>query len=183
MKSRDGKRQRGKSESEEKVREEEIKEEKVRESQQKEGPGAQKGRKVAKQCVFSMTCSSGGSRSRLVKDERVARRCGTKKNSNLNVQSTPKWDHVCKLRYRKSARSCGAKHISKSKRTKHTNIRPLWELYLGVETVYAVLVRSTSPSPNVQPTSTVENFWKLQCRQKFRPFWREAHVKVKSVQN
>ena len=32
-----------------------------------------------------------------------------------NVQSTPCSDHFWKLRSRKSARSCGAKHISKSK--------------------------------------------------------------------
>ena len=32
-----------------------------------------------------------------------------------NVQSTPLSDHFWKLRCRKSARRCGAKHISKSK--------------------------------------------------------------------
>ena len=34
-----------------------------------------------------------------------------------NVQSTPRSDHFWKLRCRKSARRCGAKHISKSKFT------------------------------------------------------------------
>ena len=37
-----------------------------------------------------------------------------------NVQNTPGSDHFWKLRCRKSARRCGAKHISKSKCTKHT---------------------------------------------------------------
>ena len=37
-----------------------------------------------------------------------------------NVQNTPFSDHFWKLRCRKSARRCGAKHISKSKCTKHT---------------------------------------------------------------
>ena len=36
-----------------------------------------------------------------------------------NVQNTPAPDHFWKLRCRKSARRCGAKHISKSKCTKH----------------------------------------------------------------
>ena len=36
-----------------------------------------------------------------------------------NVQSTPYSDHFCKLRCGKSARRCGAKHISKWKCTKH----------------------------------------------------------------
>ena len=36
-----------------------------------------------------------------------------------NVQNTPGPDHFWKLQCRKSARRCGAKHISKSKCTKH----------------------------------------------------------------
>ena len=44
-----------------------------------------------------------------------------------NVQSTPGSDHFWKLRCRKSARRCGAKHISKSKCTKHTRFGPLLE--------------------------------------------------------
>ena len=38
-----------------------------RRSQKKEDPGAPKGRKVAKHCVFPMICGSGGSKSRLAK--------------------------------------------------------------------------------------------------------------------
>jgi len=38
-----------------------------RKSQKKEDAGARKGRKVAKHCVFSMICGSGGSKSRLAK--------------------------------------------------------------------------------------------------------------------
>ena len=34
-------------------------------SQKKEDPGARKGRKAAKHCVFPMICGSGGSKSRL----------------------------------------------------------------------------------------------------------------------
>ena len=67
MKSRDGKSQR----REEKRREEEKKKEErrstKRKSQKKEDPGARKGRKAAKQCVFPMICGSGRSKSRLAK--------------------------------------------------------------------------------------------------------------------
>ena len=45
-----------------------------------------------------------------------------------NVQNTPASDHFCKLRCRKSARRCGAKHISKSKCTKHHMFAPLLEV-------------------------------------------------------
>ena len=39
----------------------------VREEKKKEDPGARKGKKVAKHCVFPMICGSGGSKSRLAK--------------------------------------------------------------------------------------------------------------------
>ena len=48
-----------------------------------------------------------------------------------NVQSTPFSDHFWKLRCRKSARRCGAKHISKSKCTKHTRSGPLLEVAMS----------------------------------------------------
>ena len=48
-----------------------------------------------------------------------------------NVQSTPFSDHFWKFRSRKSARRCGAKHISKSKCTKHTRSGPLLEVQLS----------------------------------------------------
>ena len=44
-----------------------------------------------------------------------------------NVQNTPGADHFWQLRCRKSARRCGAKHISKSKCTKHHMFAPLLE--------------------------------------------------------
>ena len=45
-----------------------------------------------------------------------------------NVQNTPASDHFWKLRCRKSARRCGAKHISKSKCAKHHMFAPLLEV-------------------------------------------------------
>ena len=48
-----------------------------------------------------------------------------------NAQSTPCSDHFWKLRCRKSARRCGAKHISKSKCTKHTIVGPLLQVEMS----------------------------------------------------
>ena len=48
-----------------------------------------------------------------------------------NVQNTPASDHFWKLRCRKSARRCGAKHILKSKCTKHTSFGPLLEVEMS----------------------------------------------------
>ena len=48
-----------------------------------------------------------------------------------NVQNTSASDHFWKLRCRKSARRCGAKHISKSKCTKHTRFVPLLEVEMS----------------------------------------------------
>ena len=48
-----------------------------------------------------------------------------------NVQITSASDHFWKLRCRKSARRCGAKHISKSKCTKHTLYGPLLDVEMS----------------------------------------------------
>ena len=45
-----------------------------------------------------------------------------------NVQSTPCTDHFWRFRCRKSARCCGAKHVSKPKCTKHTMYGPFLEV-------------------------------------------------------
>ena len=48
-----------------------------------------------------------------------------------NVQNTPWSDHFWKLRCRKSARRCGAKHISKSKVLKTDGLGPLLEVQMS----------------------------------------------------
>ena len=99
------------------------------------------------------------------------------KTPHVNVgKNTSGPDRFWKLRCRKSARRCGAKHISKSKCTKHTMVGPLLEVAMtkkctplwreahfqvksvknwrsrttfggsDVEKVYAVVARSTFPS-------------------------------------
>ena len=66
--------------------------------------------------------------------------------------------------FRKSARRCGAKHISKSKCTKHTMFGPLLEAQmLRFEKVHAVVARSTFRSQNVQNTPCSDHFWRFRC--------------------
>ena len=83
----------------EKRRVEESRSEK-RKSRKKEDPGARKGRKVAKHCVFPMICGSGGSKSRLAKaagaepagqmrDEKVHTGVARSAFPSQNVQNTP----------------------------------------------------------------------------------------------
>ena len=48
-----------------------------------------------------------------------------------NVQNTSASDHFWKLRCRKSARRCGAKHISKSKVLKTGGLGPLLEVEMS----------------------------------------------------
>ena len=111
-----------------------------------------------------------------------------------NVQNTPLSDHFWKLRCRKSARRCGAKHISKSKCTEHTSFGPLLEVEMSkkctplwreahfevkmyktphvratfggsdLEKVHAFVAQSTFRSQNVQNTRGSDHFWRFRCR-------------------
>ena len=125
-----------------------------------------KGRIVAKHCVFPMICGSGGSKSRLAKavgaepsgqmrDEKLHAVVARSTFASEKVKSTSRSEHFWKLRCRKSARGCGAKHISKSKCTKHTMLGPLLEVEMS---------RSTFRSQNAQSTPCSDHFWKLTCR-------------------
>ena len=100
-----------------------------------------------------------------------------------NVQNTAAPDHFWKLRCRKSARRGGAKHISKSKCTKHQGFgpllevamskkcTPLWrEAHFQVKSVKNWRSRTTFGGSDVEKVS-----------KKCTPLWREAHLEVKSV--
>ena len=63
---------------------EEKKNIKKRKSPKKEDPGARKGRKVRKHCVFPMICGSGGSKSRLAKAA-GAEPCGQMRDEKLHA--------------------------------------------------------------------------------------------------
>ena len=68
-----------------------------------------------------------------------------------NVQNTSVSDHFWKLRCRKSARRCGAKHISKSKCTKHHMFAPLLEVRMSLH--YTTLHYTTLHSTTLRSTT------------------------------
>ena len=85
-----------------------------------------------------------------------------------NEQNTPFSDHFWKLRCRKSALRCGAKHILKSKCTKHLSVgrllkvemskkcTPLWrEAHLEINMLKALGVRTTFGSSDVEKVHAV----------------------------
>ena len=156
-----------------------------------------------------MICGSGGWKSRLAKaagaepagqmrDEKLHAVVARSTFRSQNVQNTSASDHFWKLRCRKSARRCGAKHISKSKRTKHLSVGPLLEVEMSkkctplwreahievkmyktpgvrttfgssdVEKVHAVVARSTFRSQSAQDTPFADHFWKFRCRKSAR---------------
>ena len=113
-----------------------------RKDQKKEEVDAQKDRKVAIHCVFPMVCGSGGSKSRLAKaagaepagqmrHEKVHAVVARSTFPSQNGQNTRGSDHFWKLRCRKSARRCGAKHILKSKVLKTDGLGPLLEVRMS----------------------------------------------------
>ena len=63
--------------------------------------------------VFPMFCGSGGSKSRLGKGKAA----GAEPSGEMRCSLS---SHFWKLKRSKSARRCGAKHMSKAKHTKHT---------------------------------------------------------------
>ena len=106
-----------------------------------------------------------------------------------NAQNTSVSDDFWKLRCRKSARRCGAKHILKSKCTKHTSVGPLLEVEMSKKCtplwreahfqvkMYKIHQRRTTTlevemskkcaplwRENVQNTRGLDHFWRFRCR-------------------
>ena len=81
-----------------------------------------------------------------------------------NVQNTRGSDHFWKLRCRKSAHRCGAKHISKLECAKHTRSGPLLEVEMSKKCT--PLWRKAHFEVKMYKTRQV--FWKLRCRKSAR---------------
>ena len=77
-----------------------------------------------------------------------------------NVQNTPGPDHFWQLRCRKSVRCCGAKHISKSKCTKHTILGPLLEVQMSKKCT--PLWREAHFQVKMYKTCS-RHFWRFGC--------------------
>ena len=139
-----------------------------------------------------MICGSRGSKSRLAKaagaepagqmrDEKlhpvVARSTFASEKAKSTSRSFGSWDVEkvhgvvarCTFRSQNARRYC-AKHISKSKCTKHIKTLHARTTFgsWDVEKVHAVVARSTCRSQNVKNTRGSDHFWKLRCRKSAR---------------
>ena len=102
-----------------------------------------------------------------------------------NVQNTTWSDHFWKLRCRKSARRCGAKHISKWKCTKHTSFGPLLEVAMSKKCT-PLWREAHFQVKSVKNWRSRTTFWRSDVEKvskKCTPLWRETHFEVKSVKN
>ena len=100
-----------------------------------------------------------------------------------NVQNTRDSDHFWKLRCRKSARRCGAKHISKSKCTKHLSSGPLLEVVMSKKCtpLWREAHFQVKSFKNWRSRTTFRGSDVEKVSKKRAPLWHEAHVEVKSV--
>ena len=94
-----------------------------------------------------------------------------------NAHNTSGPDHFWKLQCRKSAHRCGAKHISKSKCTKHPRSGPLLE----VETSKSA---RRCGAKHISKWKCTKHYMfapllEVETSKKCTPLWREAHFKVK----
>ena len=89
-----------------------------------------------------MICGSGGSKSRLakaagaepagqMKDEKLHAIVARSTFASEKAKNNSRLEHFLELRCRISAHRCGAKHISKSKCTKHTMFGTLFEIEMS----------------------------------------------------
>ena len=83
---------------------------------------------VAPESKSRLAKAAGAEPAGQMRDEKLHAVVAGSTFPSQNVQNTPCSDHFWKLRCWKSARRCGAKHISKSKCTKHTMLGPLLEV-------------------------------------------------------
>ena len=131
-----------------------------------------------------MICGSGGSKSGLAKaagaepagqrrDEKAARSTFR----SQNAQNTQFSDHFWKLRCGKSARRCGAKHISKSKCTKKPGSDHFWKLRCR-KSARRCGAKHISKSKCTKHTR-FGPLLEVEMSKKCTPLWREAHFEVK----
>ena len=103
----------------------------------------------------------------------------------VKMYKTPGSGHFWKLWCRKSARRCGAKHISKSKCTKHTMVGPLLEVEMSKKCT-PLWREAHFEVKSVKNWRSRTTFWSSDVEKvskKCTPLWREAHFEVKSVKN
>ena len=117
-----------------------------------------------------MICGSGGSKSRLAKaagaepsgqmrDEKVHAVVARSTFASEKAKTTSRSEHFWKLRCRKNARCCGAKHISKSKCQKHQGFGPLLDVKMSCRVAGARDVHLLKSKQNVRVLWHFQNRW------------------------
>ena len=169
----------GRGREKRKIRREKSRRERVR---RKKMQMREKVGKSPKHCVFPMICGSGGSKSRLAKAA-GAEPAGQMRDEKLHAvvarstfRSQVKMsDHFWKLK--KSARRCGAKHISKS--TCYTRgADHFWKLRCR-KSARRCGAKHISKSKVLQNTPGLGPLLEVEMSKKCTPLWREAHFEVK----
>ena len=141
-----------------------------------------------------------------MRDEKLHAAVARSTFRSQNAQSTSCSDDFWKLRCRKSARRCGAKHISKSKCTRHTRfgalleversarrcgtkpiskskctrhtiLRPLLEVEMS-KSARRCGAKHISKSKGTRHT-ILGPLLEVEMSKKCTPLWREAHFQVK----
>ena len=135
-----------------------------------------------------MICGSGGSKSRLAKAA-GAEPAGQMRDGKLhavvarstflsqNVQNRPLSDHFWTLKCRKSGHRCGAKHVSKSKCTKHLSLGPLLEVEMSKKCTR--LWREVHLEVKTTKHLSLGPLFEVEMSKKCTLLWREAHLEVK----
>ena len=116
---------------EESGRSQEVRRSEKRKSEKQEDAGARKGSGTPEGRKSNLGKAAGAEPSGQMRDEKLHAVVARSTFPSQNVQNTPCSDHFWKLRCRKSARRCGARHISKPTCTKHTMFGPLLEVEMS----------------------------------------------------
>ena len=77
----------------------------------------------------------------------------------------------------KNCTHCGAKHVSKSKCAKHTNVGALWEV--ETSTKCTPLWREAHFEVKMLKTDALAPLLEIEMLKKCTPLWREAHMQAK----
>ena len=96
-------------------------------------------------------------------------------------KNTPGSDHFWKLRCRKSARRCGAKHISKSKCARHRMFAPLLQVQMSKKCT--PLWREADFEVKMYKTHHCRTTFGVEMSKKCTSLWREAHFQVNMYKN
>ena len=123
--------------------------------------------------------------------KRRVRRCDLKsctplwREAHFEVKSVKNWRsqttfaNFCKLRCRKSTCRCGAKHISKSKCTKHTRVGAPLEVEMSKKCTS--LWREAHVQVKCTKHLSFGALLELEMLKKCTPLWREAYFQVKML--